>query len=134
MLFIGCAFTNKYFYKMQTSTFSTMLSIKYDNAPEEIRELLPCKEGMIIYNDSSVPAHIAHAYIDINPDTPLDPIVKECSKIYKKHLLTRKTIKDIILTSNICYEDYLNFNESHYITLGRELLIDGLKWSDINSK
>lgn len=122
------------FTKMQTATFSTMLNIKFDNAPEEIKELLPCKEGMIIYEDSSIPSDIAHAYIDIDPAEPIDPIVKECSKIYKKHLLTRKSIKEITSTSNICYEDYLNFNESHYITLGREFLIDNIKWDNINSK
>ena len=32
------------FTKMQTATFSTMLNIKFDNAPEEIRELLPAKK------------------------------------------------------------------------------------------
>lgn len=122
------------FTKMQTATFSTMLNIKYEKAPEEIRDLLPCKEGMIIYEDSSIPSHIAHAYIDINPATPLDPIVRECSKIYKKHLLTKKSIKELMATSNICYEDYLEFNESHYIILGRELVIDNLKWDSIDSK
>ena len=81
------------FTKMQTATFSTMLNIKFDNAPEEIRELLPCKEGM-----------------------------------------TRKSIKEITSTSNICYEDYLNFDESHYIVLGREFLIDHLDWDNIDSK
>ena len=122
------------FTKMQTATFSTMLNIKFDNAPEEIRELLPCKEGMIIYEDSSIPSHIAHSFFDIDPVDKLDPIVKECSKIYKKHLLTRKSIKEITSTSNICYEDYLNFDESHYIVLGREFLIDHLAWDNIDSK
>lgn len=122
------------FTKMQTATFSTMLKIKYEDAPEEIKDLLPCKEGMIIYEDSVIPSHIAHAYIDIDPSSPLDPIVRECSKIYKKHIATQTEIREVMKTSNICYEDYLEFEDSHYITLGRELLLDNIKWASITSK
>lgn len=122
------------FTRMQTATFSTMLDIKYNNAPEEIRSILPCKEGMILYEDSSVPSRIAHAFIDIDPVDPLDPIVNECSKIYRKHLISGKSIEEITKMSNICFEDYKTFNDSHYIILGRELVIDNLRWAEIESR
>ncbi|MGG7176489.1 tetratricopeptide repeat protein [Clostridium paraputrificum] len=121
------------FTQMQSATLSTILDCKYKKLDPEIQGILPCKEGMLIYEDSIIPSHIAHAYIDLKKDEPLDPIVKECSKIYKKHLITGKPIKDLMNTSNICYEDYLSFDNSHYVFLGRELILDNIDWKNIHS-
>lgn len=121
------------FLSMNTATLSSFLNTKYNNLSKEAKELLPCKEGMIIFEDSKVPSHIAHAYIDLKNETT-DPVLKECENIYIKHLETRDPISIIMPQYNICYEDYIEFDNSHYISLGRELLVDNIKWESINSK
>lgn len=121
------------FISMNTETLAGILNIKYNKLSKEAQGLLPCKEGMIIFEDSKVPSHIAHAYIDLKHAT-VDPVIKECEEIYKQHLKTNESFQKIITNYNLCYDDYIEFDNSHYISLGRELLVDNIKWEAITSK
>lgn len=121
------------FTRVHSATLSTLLNVRYNRLEPEVRELLPCKEGMIVYEDNSISSNIAHAYVDLDIGEKPDPIVKECSKIHKNHIITRKPIKDLMHKSNLCFEDYNSFNNSHYILIGRELLLSNIDWTRITS-
>ncbi|MGL4771960.1 MAG: tetratricopeptide repeat protein [Clostridium sp.] len=118
--------------KMQTATFAGILDLKYNKLSKEEQEILPTKFGLIIFNDSTVPSHIAHATIDLRSEE-LDQLLKECSSLYRQSIQTGKDTKDLINTYNICHEDYIELEQTHYIALGREILIENLKWDSIDN-
>lgn len=117
--------------KMDNITFSTMLDIKYNKLSDDQKSLLPSKYGMVIFEETLVPSHLAHSIVDLNSNGNLDPILAECSSLYREHLLTGQTSKELIDLFNICHEDYLEFEQNHYVSLGREYLIENIKWDEI---
>lgn len=119
--------------KMDNFTFSSILDLRYNKLSQGEKELLPSKYGMVIFDESLIPSHLAHSIIDLNSNGNLDPILAECSSLYREHLLTGKTSVELIDLFNICHEDYLEFEMSHYISLGREVLIEKLHWDKIDS-
>lgn len=119
--------------KMDNFTFSSILDLRYNKLTEGEKELLPSKYGMVIFDESLIPSHLAHSIIDLNSNGNLDPILAECSSLYREQLLTGKSSEELIDLFNICHEDYVEFEKSHYISLGREVLIEKLNWDKIDS-
>lgn len=115
-----------------TEVLSTYLNVQHEKLPEEAKNMLPHKEGMIIFQDVVVPRGIAHTYIDLKTDSN-DPIVENCKKIYIETLTTKNSLDDILSKYMLSKEDYLELDENHYISLGRHLLIDNLKWDNLKS-
>ncbi|MGL5152714.1 MAG: hypothetical protein ACRC7N_19335 [Clostridium sp.] len=118
--------------KMTTSTFSSILDIKYNKLSDEEKGLIPNKFGLAIFDDSTLSSHAAHAVIDLREEE-LDPILLECSNIYRQSIFTRNTPENIINVYNIDKNDYKELEETHYISLGREILIENIKWNFIDS-
>lgn len=119
--------------KMDNFTFSSILDLRYNKLSEVERELLPSKYGMVIFDESLIPSHLAHSIIDLNSNGSLDPILAECSSLYRELLITGQTSDALIDLFNICHEDYVEFEKSHYISLGREVLVDKIQWDKIDS-
>ncbi|MGL5352830.1 MAG: tetratricopeptide repeat protein [Clostridium sp.] len=119
---------------LKEQSIEAIIDNKYKNLPPETKELLPCKYGAVIFDDNIIPNHIAHAYIDFNINGATDPLLEECSELYRESLVKQSHPKNLISNYNICYEDYLSFEESHFVSLGRSFLIDSINWDNIDSK
>lgn len=120
------------FKTKSTETLSDILTLKYNKLSEETKNQLPSKYGVIIFDDYTISDHLAHSIIDLEKNIT-DIQIKECSKIYKEHILTGKTIETIINKHNIILEDYLNFRQANYVSLGRSIIIREIKWDKIDS-
>lgn len=119
---------------LKEESIEAIIDNKYDSLPNETKDLLPCKYGVVLFDDNIIPNHIAHAYIDSNINGATDPLLEECSELYRESLFKQDHPKNLISNYNICYEDYLAFEESHFVSLGRSFLIDSINWDNIDSK
>lgn len=115
-------------------TIESIITNKYNDLPEETRELLTCKYGVVIFDDIILPNHIAHAYIDSISDTSSDPLIEEVSELYREALIKQESPESLIDNYNICYQDYLSLELSHFVQLGRCFLVDTINWENIDSK
>lgn len=115
-----------------TETLSTILKQNLNKLSKEVKAMLPSVFGTVIFDDYTIADHLAHSVIDFKKDS-FDPLLKECSKVYKEHIITGRTIESIIDKYSIVLNDYLEFRTSHYVTLGRSILIQNIKWNKIDS-
>ena len=74
----------------------TIIDNKYNSLSVEIRELLTCKYGAIIFDDSIITNHIAHAYIDFDTKANTDPLIESVNF----HNIDSKDVKDIYFSKD----------------------------------
>lgn len=115
-------------------TIENIIDNKYNSLPKETRQLLCCKYGVVIFDDLILPNHIAHAYIDSLSNETSDPLIEEASELYKEALIKQESPEKCINNYNICYEDYLSLEASHFVPLGRCFLLETINWDNIDSK
>lgn len=120
------------FMHAEAESVSTIIDTKYNELSDSDKRMLPSKYAVVLLNDNIISSHIAHAFIDLSQDSS-DPLVAECSELYKEALVTFSTAKEVTDYYNICYDDYVEFEKSHYISLGRDLLMHNINWNMIDS-
>ncbi len=118
----------EYFFAYNNGITATAKSVVLN---EEANKIIKIRNLQIV-NGGQTTSSIYRSKLDLKRDVS-DVIVKECSKVYKEHLITGKTIETIMNRHNIILEDYLEFRQSHYVTLGRSIIIEGIKWDNIDS-
>lgn len=116
----------------QRGTLGTMLEVKFNNLPEDEKLHFVNKYSLLVYNDTTISKHIAHAYIDLVNSEYFDPIVLETSELYEESLVTNTSASKLVHKYNLCIEDFDQFELSHYIMLGRELILNSIQWNEID--
>lgn len=116
----------------EASAISAVIDSKYNDLPDNEKRLLPSKYAVVLLNDNIVSSHIAHAFIDLSGNYT-DSLVSECSDLYKEALYSFVSPKELTNYYNICYDDYIEFEKSHYISLGRDLLMHNINWNRLDS-
>lgn len=113
-------------------SFEKVIDEKYTTLSDYEKSRMPNKYFILLAENPMLLSEIGHSFIDCN-DHIDDPIIDECIEIYTEALKKNTLPINIINNYNICIEDYNNFDISHFVTIGKEYLLDNLKWDEINN-
>ena len=119
------------FKSLLSDSFEDVINEKFNNLSEYEKSRMPNKYLIVLSENPTLISELGHAFIDFDCEID-DPIINECIEIYTESLIKDTLPINIINNYNICLEDYNNINISHFVTLGKEYLLDNLKWDSID--
>ncbi|MGL5417127.1 MAG: hypothetical protein ACRDAU_15775 [Clostridium sp.] len=101
------------------------INSNFFSLPNEIQDSLPSKYAYYILKEYTISYHIGQ--VILNEES------KEYNKVYKEALITKLTLNSILSRHGLSYEDYLEYRNFKLIPIGRDFLINNLKWNSIFS-
>lgn len=115
------------FKAMFIDSFKDVINSKFNELTDYEKSRMPNRTSILLYENPALSAQLGHALIDYNTDLG-DVIITECIDIYKDSLIKNVLPSQVIDKYNLCLTDYNSFDVSHFATIGREYILDNLKW------
>lgn len=105
----------------------------YHGLPDDLKEILPKKSGILLFHDYNIKKHLAHTVLDTDPSRPdslggiaaiyraqiQDKVDYDYSELYDKYQLTS--------------DQMIELEEEVYLPRGFEVMLDLIQWDKILS-
>lgn len=117
---------NERYKKKDPATVNALKQI-----PEEITNQFPKPIGALLLYHPDIVRNISHALLDQEIIFEKEPKIRPFAEIYYAQLLGDGSETETLQKYNLTGQDVLHFEEQEYIGYGYQVVIDEIKWTEL---
>lgn len=109
------------------------IELALQQVPEEIASQVPHPVGATLFYNYNIARHISHALIDHEETYEKFPEFRKYAEVYYSAILGDGSHDEILQKHELTAQDQKTIDDQYYIDIGFQLLIDSIKWSEIEN-